>query len=207
MKKGVDMSQQVVAIVGTYRKNGITEQIVDSVLKGARDKGADTEKIFLLEKHLEFCTNCRSCCSAPRTEKRGKCVLKDDLDSILEKIDSADGLVLASPINFYTVTAVMKRFVERLIVYSYWPWEKEHAPKDRVKQLTKKAVVITSSACPAIIGKFLMPNAAQILKISAKVVGAKVVKSVYFGMVAQKENQRLSEKQIKVAEAAGALLV
>lgn len=196
------MTKKIVAVLGTYRRGGISDQIVDAVLKAARDKGAETEKIFLLDKRIEFCRNCRSCCKTPPGESRGLCVHKDDMDGLLAKIDSADALVLASPINFYTVTAIMKRFVERLIVYSYWPWE-QGMPKGREQGAKKKAVVVTSSACPSFIARFLMPNATKILKDSAQILGAKVVSSIHFGTVCQAEDQMLNKRQLGIAEAAG----
>ncbi|HOW34993.1 MAG TPA: flavodoxin family protein [Candidatus Omnitrophota bacterium] len=200
------MTKKIIAIIGSYRKNGITEQIADAVLEGAREKGAQIEKVYLLDKHIEFCTNCRSCCKENLAAKRAACIIKDDMGELLDKIDAADGVILASPINFYTITALMKRFVERLIVYAYWPWE-QAAPKPRVKKSPdKRAIVVTSSACPAIVGRFLMPSALTILKVSAETFGAKVVKNIYFGMVNQSEQQKLNQRQISLAQSAGRTL-
>jgi len=47
------------------------------------------------------------------------------------------------PFNFYSVTAIFKRFMERLVVYAYWPW-RSHAPKLRRKKATKRAILIGS---------------------------------------------------------------
>jgi multimeric flavodoxin WrbA len=200
------MNKKVLAILGTYRRGGISDQIVEAVLKAAREKGAETEKIYLLDKHIEFCKNCRDCCETNPEELRGQCVLKDDMDGLLAKMDAADSLVLASPINFYTVTAIMKRFAERLTVYAYWPWE-QGMPKARKQGPKKKAVVVTSSACPAFIARLLMPNATKILKDSAQILGAKVVKSIHFGTVCQTEDQKLNKRQAAIAEAAGQMIV
>ena len=105
------MSEKVVAIIGSYRKEGIIDQAVDAVLRAARGTGAEAEKIYLKDKQIGFCTNCRTCVQASLDEKRGQCVLKDDMGELLAQIDAADAIVLASPINFFTVTALMKRFV------------------------------------------------------------------------------------------------
>ena len=79
----------------------------------------------------------------------GKCVHDDDMEEILGKIEDAEGIVLGSPINLSTVTALMKRFTERLVVFAYWPWEKA-APRMRITTPNKKAVLVTSSAAPAL---------------------------------------------------------
>jgi multimeric flavodoxin WrbA len=137
---------RILAIVGTYRKGGTIDSAVEAILASARAAGAETEKICLIDRHIEFCTNCRTCTQEPGPQ-RGKCVLADDMQSIFDEIERADALVLASPMNCWTVTAVMKRFIERSLGYVYWPWG-SLAPKPRNKQLTKRAVVVTSSASP-----------------------------------------------------------
>ena len=107
------MSKKVVAIVGSYRKSGIIDRAVEAVLEGARKKGAETHTIYLTEQHIEFCTNCRQCAEKPGAE-RGKCLQHDDLESILTEIEGADAVVLGSPVNFYNLTALYRRFLERL---------------------------------------------------------------------------------------------
>ena len=81
------MSSKVVAIVGSYRKGGTIDSAVESVLEGAREKGAQTHIIYLRDQHIEFCTNCRQCTQKPGTE-RGKCIQQDDLEQILQEIEA-----------------------------------------------------------------------------------------------------------------------
>ena len=104
----------ILAIVGSYRKEGIIERAVDEILASARERGAVTRKITLLDKRLAFCTNCRSCTQVAG-ENYGVCILDDDMAALLQEIEVADALVLASPMNAGTVTAIMKTFIERLV--------------------------------------------------------------------------------------------
>lgn len=201
------MAIKVVGIVGSYRKGKTIDSAVLAILEGAKDKGAETKKIYLLDKHIEFCTNCRSCAQEKIEGRRGKCVHNDDMNNILTEIDDADAVVLGSPVNFSTVTAVMKRFIERLIPYVYWPWGEALAPVKRIVKADKKAVIVTSSACPAFIGRILMPGVLGTLKKAAKVMGAKVIKSLYFGPVCRSEDSQLSEKALRKARKAGEELV
>lgn len=198
---------KIVAIMGSYRRDGIIEQTVDTMLDAAGKEGAETEKFVLSEKHIEFCTNCRKC-TGPELPGMGRtdCIFDDEMNGICDAIDAADGIILAAPINFFTVNALTKRFIERLLVYVYWPWEKP-LPKPRITKPNKKAVVMTASACPALIGRWMMPNATSVLKAAAKLVGAKVACKLYFGMVCKEEHQRLSPSQVKKACCAGRLLV
>lgn len=196
------MGKKIIGIVGSYRKDRTIDSAVSTVLRGAQDHGAQTKKIYLIDKHIKFCRNCRKCTEEKANRKRGSCVHHDDMEQILTEIDDADGIVLGSPINVSTVTAVMKKFIERLIVYAYRPWALK-APKFRTKQLNKKAVIVTSSAAPAFIGRILMPNALAVMKVAAKCMGAKVVKSLYIGTACQKEHQKLTESTVLAAHKAG----
>ena len=121
------MGARVVAIVGSYRRGGATDSAVEAILEGARAMGAETRTFRLNEQHLEFCKNCRACTQLPGAE-RGRCAQEDDLESMLNAIEAADALVLASPVNYYNVTALFRRFLERLLGYTYWPWG-QNGPK------------------------------------------------------------------------------
>lgn len=52
--------------------------------------------------------------------------------------------------NFGTITAVMKKFIERLVCFAYWPWGM-NAPKIRLDNKTRFAVLVASSAAPSLI--------------------------------------------------------
>lgn len=197
---------RIVAIMGSYRRDGIIEQTVDAMLEAAGEAGAETEKFVLAEEPIEFCTNCRKCTGPElRGMRRADCIFDDRMHDICEAIDGSDGIILAAPINFFTVNALMKRFIERLLVYVYWPWGRP-MPKPRISRLDKKAAVVTSSACPAVLGRWVMPNAMGVLKGGARLVGAKVSRKLYFGMVCNEERQRLSSGQLRKARKAGRLL-
>jgi multimeric flavodoxin WrbA len=198
------MGKKIVGIVGSYRKGGIIDSAVSAVLKGAENKGCETKRIYLVDKHIEFCKNCRSCVQEETCETRGKCIQNDDMAEMLQEIDNADGVVLGAPINFFNVTALMKKFIERLLPYSYWPWGRT-IPRYRIKRrkINKKVVTVTSSGCPAWLGRIIFSGALSILKAAARCIGARVVKSLYFGMVRRNENSQLSERELLKAYKAG----
>jgi multimeric flavodoxin WrbA len=197
------MGIKVVGIVGSYRKGKTIDNAVSVVLEGAKAAGAETKKIYLLDEHIEFCTNCRSCVQEKVEARRGKCVHNDNMEAILTEIDNAGAVVLAAPINLGNVTAIMKRFIERLAPYFYWPWGEKVAPVCRIAKTDKKAITVTSSACPAFIGRILMPGALSMLKKAARIMGANVVKSLYFGPVCHQKDSQLSEKALLKARKAG----
>ncbi|MGL4370506.1 MAG: flavodoxin family protein [Spirochaetota bacterium] len=199
------MGKNVVAILGTYRKGGVVDSAVGEVLAAAKANGAETEKIYLTDQGLKFCTNCRSCTQNSGTA-RGKCVLDDNLNKILAKIEKADALVIGSPVNDYNITAISRQFLERLICYTYWPWGKAIAPKPRNKSLTKPAVLITTAAMPGFLHG-VMTGAPKALKLIAGSLGAKPVKTLSFGMLNMKPDTTISKSQAKKARAAGKKLM
>ena len=197
------MSKKIVAIVGSYRKHGVTDTAVDAVLEAAREKGARTNKIYLIEQHIEFCTNCRECMQAPGNE-RGICVQKDDLQAVLEEIESADALILSSPVNCGNVTAIFRRFMERLVGYAWWPWGRP-TPATRQRSSGKRAVLISSSAMPSLM-MTMFTGAPRALRQTAGIFGAKVVGKFWIGLAARSAHYRFSDSELARARRLGSRL-
>jgi hypothetical protein len=197
------MAKKIVAIVGTYRKGKIIDTAVTETLRGARARGAETQVIHLLDKHIEFCTNCRTCAQDQDVGRRGKCIHRDDMDEILRAVDAAEGVVLAAPTNFFNVNALTRRFIERLLPYAYWPWDAKSGPKYRVARPDKSAVVVTATACPAFLARVLTPGSCRALKIAAKTLGARVIQSLHFDCIGQTPQSPLNARARRRACRAG----
>ncbi len=107
--------QKVYAINGSPRRNKNTASMLDSFLKGVEtNEGFTTERIDLFDYNIRGCTSCFGCKKRdPATY--GKCVLKDDVGNILDKVLDADGIVFGSPVYFGNVTGQMLCFLERLL--------------------------------------------------------------------------------------------
>jgi FMN-dependent NADH-azoreductase len=195
---------KVVAILGTYRREGATAQAVEAILAGARARGATTSTIYLLDHPIEFCRNCRACTQSEGSD-RGLCQQHDSLTKILDELDAADSIVLASPVNFFNVTALTRRFLERLVVYAYWPWG-TMAPKERITKKTKRALVVLSSAAPMILTR-LFTGAPKALKTAASLLGAGTIDTFYLGLAAKSPDLKLSEQTLAKAQRLGAQLV
>ena len=120
---------------------------------------------------------------------------------ILDEIEHSDAIVLASPMNFGTVTAVMKRFIERLVCCAYWPWGKL-APSTRKRERTKLAVVVASSAAPAMLAR-LFTSMVGLLKQAARLLGAKRVDVLFIGLAALEERPDIGDKVRRKAQRLG----
>lgn len=189
---------KVLAINGSYRDDGVTDQVVGVVVESLQARAAQVEVVNLRDYPIEFCLNCRECTQLPG-ESPGRCVLEDGMQQLIQRIEACDALVLASPTNFYSVTALFKRFMERLLPYAYWPWQ-QHGPKFRkTASARKKALLIASSAAPGLLGRWLFATSRQ-LKMTAKMLGADPVGVVFTGMVGQQTHPGLSARTVTRAE-------
>ncbi len=189
---------KILAINGSYRDGGITDQAVEAIVQAVESAGAEVELVLLREHPVEFCLNCREC-TQQTGDSPGKCVQHDGMEELINKIERADGYILASPTNFGSVTAIYKRFMERLIVYAYWPWDM-NSPKFRKENVPKKkSVLVSSCAAPGIIG-LLMYGTHKQLKMTSKIIGADTVGTLFTGLIAKEPHQTLPEgvqKKIK----------
>jgi NAD(P)H-dependent FMN reductase len=182
-------ARRILLINGSYRDDGITDQVVAEMAAAARDAGAEVEQIVLREKPIEFCLNCRHCTQQPGSEP-GQCVHEDGMAEIIRAIEAADAYVLAAPTNFGSVTALFKRFLERLTVYAWWPWGNP-APAYRKAPL-KPAVLVSSSAAPGFLGRWVYGTVKQ-LKMAARAIGARPVGTLFTGLIADAPDKVLPE--------------
>ncbi len=199
----------VVAIHGSYHRDGNISKLVDLVLEGARDAGAtQTEKIALIHKSIQFCQNCKICFDNMSSDyKAYRCPTPDEMEEIIELIDKADHLILASPVNLGAVTALFKRFSERCVAAGkivklkdakvshpetvIWGTSMENIPpslRDLPISLPRrpliigkrKCIIITSAICPPemIEKTTMLDHTFGILEDTAKILGFLVSKKV-----------------------------
>ncbi len=99
---------KIVNLIGSpHGTKGNTARLLRIVSEGAESLGAITETILLTGKNVLPCKGCDVC------HKTGKCVQKDEFESIKEKILDADGVILGSPNYIFQVSAQMKAFMDR----------------------------------------------------------------------------------------------
>lgn len=183
---------KVLVINGSYRDDGFTDQIVRFAVDCLVDAGVDVETILLRNYPIQFCLNCRECTQSPGVTP-GHCVQDDAMQSLVNKIEQSNSYILAAPTNFGSVTAIFKRFMERLIVYSYWPWSTEYPRFRKAGQFSKKALLVSSCAAPGFFGRLFYKSGDQ-LKMTAKTIGAKTVGTLFAGHIGKRSDQILSHK-------------
>jgi multimeric flavodoxin WrbA len=117
---------KIIGINGSPRKGWNTHILVEEALKGAASKGAETELINLFELNFKGCISCFEC-KRKGGDTIGRCVIKDDLKLVLEKIHTCDGFIIGSPIYINEVTASVRAFFERL-TFQYLSYNANQKP-------------------------------------------------------------------------------
>ena len=104
---------KIIGFMGSPRLKGLNSQLIDSALKGAASRGAETKRYDLIKCNIHYCRGCFKCVHENHELPIGTCPLKDDMAGILEDYSTADGYILTSPVYDVGVTALMKTFLER----------------------------------------------------------------------------------------------
>lgn len=116
---------KVLVILGSPRKKGNTQLLVESVVEGMEEKRECTvEYVYLHGLDLSPCQGCGGC------EKTAMCVIKDEMIDLYAKVDEADCLLLVSPVYFYGATAQAKMFIDR----SQARWSRKYLLKEQFRQ-------------------------------------------------------------------------
>ena len=124
-----DMCQmKVLGVIGSPRKNGNTEILVDEVLRGARDAGSAIEKIFLNELRIKPCqATCSQYCKT-----HGKCNIADDMSPLYDKLYDSDAIVLGTPVYWWGPSAQLKVFIDRWYAFCHPAFAKKFEGKKLV---------------------------------------------------------------------------
>jgi multimeric flavodoxin WrbA len=105
---------KAIAINGGPRKTWNTATLLNKALEGAAANGAETEIIHLYDLDFKGCISCFAC-KTRGGASYGSCGYRDALTPVLDRIASADILLVGSPIYFGTVTGELRSFLERLL--------------------------------------------------------------------------------------------
>jgi len=136
---------KVIGINTSPRKGANTATVVETVLKGAAGKGAETKLVDLRKLKVKPCIGCDKC-----KENLGHCVQKDDLTPLMEEMAAYDAVVLGTPVYWFHVSGQFKTLVDRL--YCFYGFEMDPETNDYKEIIAfpagKKVVFVTSRGDP-----------------------------------------------------------
>ena len=159
---------KIIAIYGSPRRDGNSAALLKQAVAGARQEGAQVEEVILRDYKISPCLEIYACIKA------GECAIRDDFPEILAKLEASKGIMLASPIFFYSVSAHTKIFMDRcqsLWVRKYWIEKQDfrNAPE------TRKGLFISVGATS---GKKLFDGAILTVKYFFDVLSAGLWRTV-----------------------------
>ena len=122
---------KVLGVLGSPRVGGNSDILLEQALAGAKDAGAEVEKIVLSKKKISGCLDCGKC------NETGVCAIKDDMLEIHKKILEADCIIHSSPVYFWTMTSQMKAYLDRWCAFfdAQWQWHKAYYPRMKGKKI------------------------------------------------------------------------
>jgi multimeric flavodoxin WrbA len=119
---------RILGITGSPRRGGNTHVLNRHVLEAARQEGANTEEILLLDHEIRECDGCHLCWQGRR------CPRNDDMVKLYDQIARSDVLVFGTPVYWYGPTALMKAFIDRFVYFN--------CPQNRPKIAGKSAAIV-----------------------------------------------------------------
>lgn len=127
-------AMNVIGIITSPRKEGNTAWIVNKILEGAKEQGAETQVWYISVLDIKPCRGCWACHKGDQG-----CVIKDDMQKLNEAMDHANAIVFGSPIYMMQMTAQAKIFVDRMFARfspRYSPYFKEESAAQKKLILT-----------------------------------------------------------------------
>ncbi|HEY9076236.1 MAG TPA: flavodoxin family protein [Anaerolineaceae bacterium] len=114
---------RILILVSSYRKHGNTARLVELIsaeMQAEAERLGETlelETLHMAHMDIQPCRGCRACFD----RGEAKCPVRDDIPVIKRKIESADGLLLASPVYVEDVNGVMKTWIDRMAYVCHRP--------------------------------------------------------------------------------------
>lgn len=130
--------KKVLAILGSPHLQGHVAMMLSHTIRVAEKKGYHVDRINLYETNISYCIGCRACL------KTKECVQKDDLQKISTLLKECDMVILASPIYWANVPAIVKNLFDRLLGYAME--ETKTTPRPLLKG--KQYVLLTACHTP-----------------------------------------------------------
>lgn len=102
------MAKRILAISASARPNSNTRILLETALREIKAAGHEVEELDLsrLSSPIHPCLACDACLA-------GKCVQRDSMEPIYPLLESADAIVIVSPIYFYALPAQLKALIDR----------------------------------------------------------------------------------------------
>jgi multimeric flavodoxin WrbA len=164
---------RVLGIVGSMRKDGNTDKLVTAVLEGAKEAKSKirVQAVHLSDLEIGPCRGCYDVCA----KTPYKCVVKDDFQGLVQKMEEADGLVIGSPLYFH-VPSRLVAVCERLVCLAYYHDVRQHKGAHLLEDKPCAFAVATGGSDPMEVFQYLFQFA-----VRARMTPLAVKRYPYYG--------------------------
>jgi multimeric flavodoxin WrbA len=165
------MGSKLLAIMGSPRRGGNTDVLVDVAMEEFTSRGGQAQKVRVAELDINPCQGCFACMAGDGLETL--CTQLDDMTGLYQKLQEADRLIWATPVYMWSPTGQMKLFLDRLFPtgdYQSTRWRRLLAGK-RVG-----FIIVYAEEDPLDSG---LTQTRDILKVTAEASGAEVAFTVH----------------------------
>ena len=129
---------KAIGVVASPRKRGNTAWVVNKILEGAKENGAEIQAWHFSDLNIKPCQGCLACVQSD------KCAINDDMQAIYTSLEQADALVLGSPVYMGQMSAQAKIFTDRLFAQI----TPRFSPRFKEKNAGKKLILVFTQGNP-----------------------------------------------------------
>jgi len=102
--------RRVLILAASPRKNGNSTILALKAAEGAKAEGGEADVVSISHLKIAPCNACNSCITKPEAG----CVIKDDMQTLYQKLKDAQGIIFATPIYWFNMSAQMKLLIDRV---------------------------------------------------------------------------------------------
>jgi multimeric flavodoxin WrbA len=143
---------KIIGFTASPRKQGNTAWVVDAILEGAKEQGAETESWYFSDLDIKPCLSCYGCRQGDLAGERTRCIIKDDMQKLYDALEHADALVLGSPVYMGQMSAQAKIFMDRL--FGSAQYQPRFHPGFKEKNVPKQKLILVFTQGNPDVGKF-----------------------------------------------------
>ncbi len=130
---------KIIGFIASPRKEGNTAWLVNKILEGAKEQGAETQSWYFNDLDIKPCQSCYGCNQGDQ-----RCVINDDMQKLYDAIEHAEALVLGSPTYMGQMSAQAKIFTDRLFATNH----PRFSPQFKERNAAKKLVLVFNQGNP-----------------------------------------------------------
>ena len=101
--------KRVLILAASPRKNGNSTILALKAAEGVKAEGGEADVVEIGHLKIAPCNACDSCLAKPEAG----CVIKDDMQPLYAKIRAAQGIIFATPVYWFNMSAQMKLVIDR----------------------------------------------------------------------------------------------